>query len=183
MNTPFGLANLWLEGDAITRFLALALLFCSIVTWVILLSRFWDLRNLRKLKSELDQFWRATSFPGGYGSAWCAAFVCWCVQQTGVFSDSTRPKDAGVSNFESWARSSKPTVTVIANPRTINAGDIVTFKTSSHIGIASTSSDSNGFFLSIDGNTHAPSGVKKPAGVHEKKRNVNIIKNVISVNV
>jgi hypothetical protein len=131
----------------------------------------------------ISEFWRATSFPGGYGSAWCAAFVCWCVQQTGVFSDSTRPKDAGVSNFESWARSSKPTVTVIANPRTINAGDIVTFKTSSHIGIASTSSDSNGFFLSIVGNTHAPSGVKKPAGVHEKKRNVNIIKNVISVNV
>ena len=55
MNTPFGLANLWLEGDAITRFVALALLTCSIVTWVILLSRFWDLRNLRKLKPELDK--------------------------------------------------------------------------------------------------------------------------------
>ncbi|QWE17338.1 MotA/TolQ/ExbB proton channel family protein [Polynucleobacter sp. AP-Nino-20-G2] len=65
MNTPFGLANLWLEGDAITRFVALALLTCSIVTWVILLSRFWDLRNLRKLKPELDQFWRATSYDQG----------------------------------------------------------------------------------------------------------------------
>jgi biopolymer transport protein ExbB len=65
MNTPFGLANLWLEGDAITRFVAIALLTCSIVTWVILLSRFWDLRNLRKLKSELDQFWRATSYEQG----------------------------------------------------------------------------------------------------------------------
>ena len=65
MNTPFGLANLWLEGDAITRFVALALLTCSIVTWVILLSRFWDLRNLRKLRPELDQFWRATSYDQG----------------------------------------------------------------------------------------------------------------------
>ena len=65
MNTPFGLANLWLEGDAITRFVALALLISSIVTWVILLSRFWDLRNLKKLKSQLDQFWRATSFDQG----------------------------------------------------------------------------------------------------------------------
>lgn len=26
MNTPFGIANLWLEGDAITRFVAIALL-------------------------------------------------------------------------------------------------------------------------------------------------------------
>ena len=65
MNTPFGIANLWLEGDAITRFVAIALLTCSIVTWVILLTRLWDLRNLRKLKPELDQFWRATAFEQG----------------------------------------------------------------------------------------------------------------------
>ena len=65
MNTPFGIANLWLEGDAITRFVAIALLICSIVTWVILLTRLWDLRNLRKLKPELEQFWRATSFDEG----------------------------------------------------------------------------------------------------------------------
>jgi biopolymer transport protein ExbB len=68
MNTPFGIANLWLEGDFITRFVALALLLCSIVTWVILLTRYWDLRNLRKLKPELDLFWRATSFGQGLQS-------------------------------------------------------------------------------------------------------------------
>ena len=65
MNTPFGLANLWIEGDAITRFVAIALLTCSIVTWVILLTRFWDLRNLRKLTPELEKFWHATSFEQG----------------------------------------------------------------------------------------------------------------------
>ena len=68
MNTPFGIANLWLEGDFITRFVAVALLTCSIVTWVILLTRFWELRNLRKLKPELDQFWRATSYDQGLQS-------------------------------------------------------------------------------------------------------------------
>ncbi|CAM3785711.1 MotA/TolQ/ExbB proton channel family protein [Polynucleobacter brandtiae] len=65
MNTPFGLANLWLEGDAITRFVAIALLTSSIVTWVILLSRFWAVRSLQKLKPELEQFWRATSYEQG----------------------------------------------------------------------------------------------------------------------
>ena len=65
MNTPFGIANLWLEGDFITRFVAIALLTCSIITWVILLTRFWELRNLRKLKPELNQFWRATSYEQG----------------------------------------------------------------------------------------------------------------------
>jgi biopolymer transport protein ExbB len=68
MNTPFGIANLWLEGDAITRFVALALLSCSIITWVILLTRFWELRNLKKLKPELSQFWHATSFEQGLQS-------------------------------------------------------------------------------------------------------------------
>ena len=65
MNTPFGLANLWLEGDAVTRFVAIVLLAASIITWVILLTRFWDLRNLRKLTLELETFWHATSFEQG----------------------------------------------------------------------------------------------------------------------
>ncbi len=68
MNTPFGIANLWLEGDFVTRFVAIALLACSIITWVILLTRFWELRNIRKLKPELDQFWRATSYEQGLQS-------------------------------------------------------------------------------------------------------------------
>jgi len=68
MNTPFGIVNLWLEGDIITRFVAIALLLCSIITWVILLSRFWELRNLRQFKPELEQFWRATSFDQGVGA-------------------------------------------------------------------------------------------------------------------
>jgi len=68
MNTPFGIANLWLEGDAITRFVAIVLLTCSIVTWVILLTRFWELRNLRKLRPELDRFWHASSYEQGLQS-------------------------------------------------------------------------------------------------------------------
>jgi biopolymer transport protein ExbB len=68
MNTPFGIANLWLEGDSITRFVALVLLASSIVTRIILLSRFWDLRSLSKFTPELEQFWRATSFEQGLQS-------------------------------------------------------------------------------------------------------------------
>ena len=68
MNTPFGLTNLWLEGDVITRFVALTLLLCSIITWVILLSRFWDLRKLGGFSRQIEQFWRATSFDQGLHS-------------------------------------------------------------------------------------------------------------------
>ena len=56
MNTAFGMANLWLEGDAITRFVAVLLIALSIITWVILLSRYWSLRKLRQVKLQTEQF-------------------------------------------------------------------------------------------------------------------------------
>ncbi|MCX7245187.1 MAG: MotA/TolQ/ExbB proton channel family protein [Burkholderiales bacterium] len=68
MNTAFGMANLWLEGDAITRFVAVLLIALSIITWVILLSRYWSLRKLRQVKLQTEQFWRATSFDDGLNS-------------------------------------------------------------------------------------------------------------------
>ena len=68
MNTAFGMANLWLEGDAITRFVAVLLIALSIITWVILLSRYWSLRKLGQVKLQTEQFWRATSFDDGLNS-------------------------------------------------------------------------------------------------------------------
>jgi biopolymer transport protein ExbB len=74
MNTAFGMANLWLEGDAITRFVAILLITLSIITWVILLSRYWSLRKLGQVKLQTEQFWRATSFEDGLNSFTDPAF-------------------------------------------------------------------------------------------------------------
>lgn len=68
MNNAFGLHHLWTQGDFVTHFVALLLLFMSIVTWVILISRLWGLRNIKRLKGELDSFWRARSFEEGLQS-------------------------------------------------------------------------------------------------------------------
>jgi biopolymer transport protein ExbB len=68
MNNAFGLHHLWTQGDAVTHLIALALLFLSVVTWVILISRIWGLRNIKRLKNELDGFWRARSFDEGLTS-------------------------------------------------------------------------------------------------------------------
>ncbi|NDH79270.1 MAG: hypothetical protein EBY70_03270 [Burkholderiaceae bacterium] len=65
MNNAFGLHHLWTQGDFVTHFVALLLLLMSIVTWVILISRLWGLRNIKRLKSELDSFWRARSYDEG----------------------------------------------------------------------------------------------------------------------
>jgi biopolymer transport protein ExbB len=68
MNSAFGLHHLWTQGDLVTHFVALLLLFMSIVTWVILISRLWGLRNIKRLKNELETFWRARSFDEGLKS-------------------------------------------------------------------------------------------------------------------
>lgn len=68
MNNAFGLHHLWTQGDMVTHFVALLLLFMSIVTWVILISRLWGLRNIKRLKNELESFWRARSFDEGLKS-------------------------------------------------------------------------------------------------------------------
>jgi biopolymer transport protein ExbB len=65
MNNPFGLMNLWMAGDAVTRFVAILLLVSSIITWVILISRLWNIKTLRALKPEAEQFWRASTFAQG----------------------------------------------------------------------------------------------------------------------
>lgn len=65
MNNAFGLHHLWTQGDLVTHFVALFLLFLSVVTWVILISRIWGLRNVKRLKNELDSFWRARSLNEG----------------------------------------------------------------------------------------------------------------------
>lgn len=129
----------------------------------------------------IAELWSATTFPGGYNARapWCAAFTSWCVQQTGVLPDNIRPKSATAfrgGGYESWARLNPSVAKLITNPRTINAGDLVIFSFS-HIGVASTNSDSNGSFKSVEGNTNA-AGSREGNGVYEKTRYIKSVRSV-----
>lgn len=62
MNQPFGLANMWLQGDAVMRTVALFLLIMSIISWVIILTKAWNLYKIRKIALEVECFWHAPSF-------------------------------------------------------------------------------------------------------------------------
>ncbi len=59
---PFGIVNLWSQGDGITRSIAIILLIMSIASWVIILSRAWGLWKIKPLSQELPKFWRASSW-------------------------------------------------------------------------------------------------------------------------
>lgn len=126
----------------------------------------------------IAKYWAATNIKSGYNQRlpWCAAFACWCVQQSGLFSEEDRPKAAAAfrgGGFEAWARSKSPAAVLSMRPNQIKAGDLVIFSFS-HIGIASTNSDTSGNFKSIDGNTSN--------GVLERNRQMSIVRSSIRIN-
>lgn len=121
----------------------------------------------------IEKYWSATNYTSGYRDRqpWCAAFACWVIQQSGILQESERPKTASAFGFIDWARG-KPYANLRMHPRHVSAGDIVVFSFS-HVGIASTNSDANGVFKSIDGNTSD--------AVLEKTRRLSMLKAAITL--
>ncbi|TSE34471.1 MotA/TolQ/ExbB proton channel family protein [Tepidimonas charontis] len=66
-NVPptFGLAHLWAQGDALIRAIAIALLLMSVLTWVIIVMKAWDLRRHRAQAQRVEAFWHASDFAEG----------------------------------------------------------------------------------------------------------------------
>ena len=55
---PFGLMNLWSQGDGVTRTVAIILLLMSIASWIIIISRAWNLWKVLPLVNEIGSFWQ-----------------------------------------------------------------------------------------------------------------------------
>lgn len=132
----------------------------------------------------IAKYWTSTNYKSGYGDRqpWCAAFMCWCIQQSGIFTETDRPKSAAAykeGGFEAWARSKSPKVSLTMNPVSVKAGQLVIFSFS-HIGIATTDSDLNGIFRTVEGNTDA-AGSREGNGVWEKARKLSVVRSVISI--
>ena len=132
----------------------------------------------------IAKYWAATTYTSGYSARapWCAAFVSWCVQAAGIFSENDRPKSAAAyrgGGYEAWARSKSNICTLSISPRSIRTGDIVIFSFS-HIGIATSDSDASGKFSSIEGNTDA-AGSREGNGVWEKRRSLAVVRSSITI--
>lgn len=64
-HNPYGISSLWLQGDAVTRTIAILLLLMSLVSWHVLLTRAWQLLQLRRQARAAQAFWHAHSFDEG----------------------------------------------------------------------------------------------------------------------
>jgi biopolymer transport protein ExbB len=67
MNNEFGLINLWVQGDLVTKGVALLLLGMSLATWVVLIVKALDLRKFAAQSRSTESFWHSADFADGLG--------------------------------------------------------------------------------------------------------------------
>jgi biopolymer transport protein ExbB len=65
MNASYGLVNVWTQGDAVTRTVLLILLTMSLASWLVILFRLLDLRQLSAQASVTEAFWHAKDLGQG----------------------------------------------------------------------------------------------------------------------
>ena len=65
MDTQFGLAHVWAQGDGVTRTVASILLAMSVVSWLVIVIKALDLRQHRAQARRCEAFWHAADFEAG----------------------------------------------------------------------------------------------------------------------
>lgn len=65
MDSPYGIASLWAQGDLPIKSVAIILLVMSIASWWVIVFRVWGLWRLRRSAQGLNDFWHAQSFVEG----------------------------------------------------------------------------------------------------------------------
>lgn len=62
---PYGIMAMWVQGDIVSRGIAVTLLLMSMASWYVLLTRAWRLVALRRRARAAADFWHAHSFAEG----------------------------------------------------------------------------------------------------------------------
>jgi biopolymer transport protein ExbB len=65
METSFGLAHLWAQGDTASHAVAILLLLMSVASWSIIVSKVWQGARLKRAGRALDEFWNAPGLREG----------------------------------------------------------------------------------------------------------------------
>ncbi|HSW17486.1 MAG TPA: MotA/TolQ/ExbB proton channel family protein [Ramlibacter sp.] len=62
METQFGLAHLWSQGDLVTKAVALLLLGMSLASWMVIIVKALDLRRYVSQAARTESFWHSADF-------------------------------------------------------------------------------------------------------------------------
>ncbi|MBS0507559.1 MAG: MotA/TolQ/ExbB proton channel family protein [Proteobacteria bacterium] len=65
MESQFGIANVWIQGDLVTRAVALLLLGMSLASWIVILIKALDIIRYKKDARLARDFWHSADFAAG----------------------------------------------------------------------------------------------------------------------
>lgn len=133
---------------------------------------------------RVNEYKAATWLDSKKGWPWCAAFICWLVREAMKGGKYTfkRPQTAGAWDLENWSlKQDDSTQTKKPHRNDIVAGDIVCLKIS-HVGLAVSGVDKNGYVMMIEGNTDK-AGSREGGGVWRKKRHISELRSRIRFTV
>ena len=62
MESQFGIANVWTQGDFVTRAVAILLLGMSLASWMVILIKALDVIRYKKFARHSEDFWHSEDF-------------------------------------------------------------------------------------------------------------------------
>jgi len=65
MESQFGIANVWTQGDFVTKTVAIILLAMSLTSWIVILVKALDIFKFKKLAGGAADFWHSEDFATG----------------------------------------------------------------------------------------------------------------------
>ena len=65
MTPQFGLANVWAQGDLVTKSVALLLLIMSLASWMVIIVKTLDLIKFKRIAKSAEEFWHSEDFAAG----------------------------------------------------------------------------------------------------------------------
>ena len=65
MNSQFGLANVWSQGDIVTKAVAVLLLIMSLASWMVIIIKTLDVIKYKRIAKNAEYFWHSEDFSAG----------------------------------------------------------------------------------------------------------------------
>ncbi len=65
MESQFGIANVWVQGDFVTRAVAILLLAMSLASWIVIILKALDILKFKKHARAAQDFWHSDDFAAG----------------------------------------------------------------------------------------------------------------------
>ena len=65
MNSQFGLAHVWSQGDIVTKSVAALLLIMSLASWMVIIIKTLDLIKYKRISKTAENFWHSEDFHAG----------------------------------------------------------------------------------------------------------------------